>query len=158
SAALREKLRAGLAKHVRTGRVSLGGTGGSNSDSVLLPQPRVSRALPADVPIIVLANEFFDALPIEILSAEGALRINSENGRLVESWARASEQELEFLDRYGLLPEPGERVEVPIFVQPYILQVGEVVKNGFVVVIDYGYTRQELFAGRHRHTLMAYRQ
>jgi SAM-dependent MidA family methyltransferase len=158
SATLRDQLRARLPKHVRTGRVSLGGTGRSNSDSVLLQQPRVSRALPADVPIIVFANEFFDALPVEILSAEGALRINFENGRLVETWARASEQEREFLDRYGFDPEPGERVEVPMFAQHYISQVGEVVKHGLVVVIDYGYTRKELFAGRHRDTLMAYRQ
>ena len=31
-------------------------------------------------------------------------------------------------------------------------------KRGFAVLIDYGYTREEQLAGRHRDTIMAYRQ
>jgi len=32
------------------------------------------------------------------------------------------------------------------------------VRRGFAVIIDYGYTRAELLAGRHRGTIMCYRQ
>jgi len=32
------------------------------------------------------------------------------------------------------------------------------VPRGFAVIIDYGYTRQELLAGRYRGTIMCYRQ
>ena len=32
------------------------------------------------------------------------------------------------------------------------------IQRGFLVFIDYGYTRTEQLAGRHRGTLMAYRQ
>ena len=31
-------------------------------------------------------------------------------------------------------------------------------RRGFVVLIDYGYTREEQLAGRHRDTIMSYRQ
>ena len=32
------------------------------------------------------------------------------------------------------------------------------ISRGFLVLIDYGYTREEQLAGRHRDTIMSYRQ
>ena len=78
------------------------------------------RALTPDVPIVIFANEFFDALPVEILSQQGALRISAQDGRLVETWVAPSAEELEFLDRYGVHPEPGERIEVPLLANQYM--------------------------------------
>jgi SAM-dependent MidA family methyltransferase len=158
SAALREKLQSKLEKHFQVGKVSLADATGANFDSAPSRQPQVLRTLAADVPIIVFANEFFDALPVEILSSEGELRVDFQNGAYAETWAPASEQELKFLDRYGLHPEPGERIEVPLLAQSYAWRIAEIAQRGFLIAIDYGYTRQELLAGRHRDTVMAYRQ
>jgi SAM-dependent MidA family methyltransferase len=36
--------------------------------------------------------------------------------------------------------------------------IAAAVERGFMIVIDYGYTRQEQLAGRHRGTIAAYRQ
>jgi SAM-dependent MidA family methyltransferase len=36
--------------------------------------------------------------------------------------------------------------------------VARLITRGFFIAIDYGYTRDELLAGRHRGTIMAYRQ
>jgi SAM-dependent MidA family methyltransferase len=116
------------------------------------------RALAPEVPIIVFANEFFDALPVEVLSAQGALRIAAEGGRFVEIWVPPSEEELGFIDRYGVHPEPGERVEVPLLAHRYMARLAASMRKGMIVVVDYGYTRPEQLAGRHRGTLMAYRQ
>ena len=116
------------------------------------------RALAADAPVIVFANEFFDALPVEILSQQGALRISAQDGRFVETWAPPSAEELEFLDRYGVQPEPGERIEVPLLAYHYMARLAASLRTGVIIVIDYGYTRPEQLAGRHRGTLMAYRQ
>jgi SAM-dependent MidA family methyltransferase len=116
------------------------------------------RALAPEVPIIVFANEFFDALPVEVLSAQGALRIAAEGGRFVEIWVPPSEEELEFIDRYGVHPEPGERVEVPLLAHRYMARLAASMRKGMIIVVDYGYTRPEQLAGRHRGTLMAYRQ
>jgi SAM-dependent MidA family methyltransferase len=116
------------------------------------------RALNAEVPVIVFANEFFDALPVEILSQQGSLRISAQDGRFVEAWVSPSAEELAFLDRYGVHPEPGERIEVPLLAHRYMVRLAASVGKGVIIAIDYGYTRQEQLAGRHRGTLMAYRQ
>lgn len=116
------------------------------------------RALNPEVPVIVFANEFFDALPVEILSAEGALRISAEAGRFVEMWVPPSAEELEFVDRYGVHPEAEERIEVPLLAHRYLASLAASMRKGLIVAVDYGYTRPEQLAGSHRGTLMAYRQ
>jgi SAM-dependent MidA family methyltransferase len=118
----------------------------------------LERALAPEVPIIIFANEFFDALPVEVVSPQGELRISIRDGRLVETWAAASSQELEFLDRYSVHPENEERAEVPLWAQPYMSEIAATLKRGIVIVIDYGYTREEQLAGRYRGTVTAFRQ
>ena len=139
SPALRERIRLILSRHLKAGKAVLE----SGSDTA--------------APNIVFANEFFDALPVEVLSSEGSLRIDSREGRFIETWAPASPEELEFLDHYSIHPEPGERVEVPLQSQMQMRALASI-ERGFVVIIDYGYTRQEQLAGRHRGTLKAIRK
>jgi SAM-dependent MidA family methyltransferase len=107
---------------------------------------------------IVFANEFFDALPVEVVSQQGALYVGEQEGRFVEVWSPASASELEFVDRYGVHPEAGERIEVPLVGQRTMTEIAGSVHRGFVIAIDYGYTRQEQLSGRHRDTLMTYRR
>jgi SAM-dependent MidA family methyltransferase len=108
--------------------------------------------------VIVFANEFFDALPVEVLSRHGAMRVGWEAGRFVEDFVCPSAAEMEYLDRYSIHPEEGERVEAGLEAQRWMQRVAGAVPRGFVVTIDYGYTRAELLAGRHRGTIMCYRQ
>ena len=116
------------------------------------------RALAAEVPVIVFANEFFDALPVEILSQQGALHISAQAGRFVETWVPPSAEALEFLDRYGVHPGAEERIEAPLLANRYMARLAASVRTGIIISVDYGYTRPEQLAGRHRGTLMAYRQ
>jgi len=147
SPALRAKLRENLAEHIASGRASV--SEGS---------PGVHRALSHDTPLIVFANEFFDALPVEILSSQGKLHLTLEHSRLCELWLPPAPEELEFLDRYSIHPETGECVEAPLAAQRWIGEIAADIGRGFLLVIDYGYTREEQLAGRHRGTLMTYRQ
>ncbi len=117
----------------------------------------VHRTLPPATPLIVFANEFFDALPVEILSAHGKLHLALENHRLRETWLPPLAEELEFLDRYGVHPEANERIEVPTLAQDWTRQITSAIVRGVLLVVDYGYTRNQQLAGRHRGTLMAYR-
>ena len=157
SPALRERLPQTLSRHFGAGKASLVGadTGpafeGLGADSI-------ERALGPEVPLLVFANEFFDVLPVEVLSSEGELRISAENGRFLETWAPPSDEELNFLDRYGVHPEAGERMEAPLIAQGHMLRIAATVPRGFVIAIDYGYTRAEQLAGRHRGTVMAFRR
>ena len=111
-----------------------------------------------DTPVIIFANEFFDALPVEIIGAKGSLRIDARDGRFLETWARASHQELEFLDRYAVHPEADERIEASLVAQEFMERIARKIRRGFFIAIDYGYTREEQLAGRHRGTVKALRK
>jgi SAM-dependent MidA family methyltransferase len=121
-------------------------------------KPPSEEASPSNISTIVFANEFFDALPVEILSAKGSLRIDTRDGHFTETWTKPSLEEKEFLDRYSLHPEPHERIEAPLAAQHSMDRIAASIHRGFVIIIDYGYTREEQLAGRHRGTLKAIRQ
>ena len=110
--------------------------------------------------IILFGNEFFDALPVEIIDHRGAVRVGWDDNRFVESFVSPSAVEDEFLDRYSVRPEEGERVEAPLASLGWIDRIADFFhqRRGFLVLIDYGYTREEQLAGRHRDTLLCYRQ
>lgn len=119
----------------------------------------IHNQLPAQLSAlaIVFANEFFDALPVEVVSHRGELRVGCAQGRFVENFVPPSAAALCYLDRYGVHPEAGERVEAALTGQAYMQTVAQRLRRGFVVVIDYGYTREEQLAGRHRGTVTAFR-
>ena len=145
SAKLREKLGERLTEHISRDRCH-----------VVASLEEVS---PGDH-LIVFANEFFDALPVEVIDHRGALRVDVEDTSLVERFVDPTAMELEFLDRFGVHPEAGERVEAPLASLTWMDRIAGLFKGrfGFAVLVDYGYTREEHLAGRHRDTVMTYRQ
>ena len=70
---LRERLRERLSEHISAGRAQL-------FDSI------ESATSGTGENVIVFGNEFFDALPVEVIDHRGALRVGFENGRFVESF------------------------------------------------------------------------
>jgi SAM-dependent MidA family methyltransferase len=167
SPALRARLQEGLREHIATYKAKVSGKVQAKVPDKIpdrvrakVPEGRpmgLCRTLAPDAPLIVFANEFFDALLIEILSTDGKLHIGFENQRLSEIWLPPLPEELEFLDRFGVHPETGERIEVPIVAQKWIGQIANAIQRGLLLIVDYGYTRNQQLAGRHRGTLMAYR-
>jgi SAM-dependent MidA family methyltransferase len=107
---------------------------------------------------IVFANELFDAMPVEIVSTEGQLYVDVQDGALVEYFRPPRPEVHAYIDRYSVRPAEGERVEVNLAAQEFVRQVTSLVKRGFCVFVDYGYTRAEQLQGRHLDTLMTYRQ
>ena len=144
---LRERLQERLAEHIAAERARV-------FDSL------EAAAKAAGENIIVFGNEFLDALPVEVVDYRGALRIGEENGKFVETFDLPTGAEAEFLDRYSVRPEKGERVEATLIALRMMEGLAEVFqgRRGFLVLIDYGYTREEQLAGRHRDTIMSYRQ
>ncbi|HTR23600.1 MAG TPA: SAM-dependent methyltransferase [Terriglobales bacterium] len=119
---------------------------------------RIRRTSAPDTPVIIFGNEFFDTLPFEILSAQGKLHLVVEGTHLKETWLSPADEELTFLDQYSIHPEAGERIEVPLAAQRWMAESADAIHIGFLIAVDYGYTRAEQLAGRHRGTLMAFRQ
>ncbi len=144
---LREKLQERLTDHIEARKCQV-------FDSL-----ETSASVASDT-VIIFGNEFFDALPVEIIDYRGALRVGFENSHFIETFAAPSAAEVEFLDRYSVHPEPGERVEAPLASLAWMDRIAAVFEDrrGFLALIDYGYTREEQLAGRHRDTVMSYRQ
>ena len=144
---LREKLQERLADHIEARKCQV-------FNSV-----ETAASVASDT-VIIFGNEFFDALPVEIIDYRGALRVGFENSHFIETFAAPSAAEVEFLDRYSVHPEPGERVEAPLASLAWMDRIAAVFEDrrGFLALIDYGYTREEQLAGRHRDTVMSYRQ
>jgi SAM-dependent MidA family methyltransferase len=147
SAVFRDRLSDRLSERITNGRAAIFET-------------LEAAAVDANKHVIIFANEFFDALPIEIVDHRGTVRVVEQDGKFSEQFAPPSSGELEYLDRYGVHPEPGQRVEVSQAALEWIQRISAALRgrSGFVVLIDYGYTREQQLAGRHRDTLMTYRQ
>jgi len=147
SSHLRMRLQERLAEHIATGKCVI-------FDSLEEAAGRAGENA------IVFGNEFFDALPVEVIDYRGAVRVGIDGERFVESFVSLSPAEEEFLDRYGVRPEEGERVEAPLLSLAWMDRIASIFRRrrGFLVLIDYGYTREEQLAGRHRDTIMTYRQ
>ena len=175
SPALRAKLEEILREHLDSGRAHVGADAfvrpaeRSSADALVwgrAPSPvqaerssapaGVYRTLTPEAPLIVFANEFFDALPVEILSPHGKLHLALDDHRLREIWLPPLPEELDYLDRYGVHPEANERIEIFIQAQHWMLQIARSIERGVLAVVDYGYTRNQQLAGRHRGTLLAY--
>jgi SAM-dependent MidA family methyltransferase len=142
SSALRDRLRLTLARHLSTGKVEITDQAG----------------VPNDVSAIVFGNEFFDAFPVEVVSPRGMLYIGGKEGKLSEEFHPITPAVDQYLDRHAVRPEANERVEAGLAACEVMKKIAGGMTRGFTVVIDYGYAREELLAGRHRGTVMAYRR
>jgi SAM-dependent MidA family methyltransferase len=136
SAGLRQRLFDTLQAHVKRGKAEV---------AEKMPVGREQA--------IVFANEFFDALPVDVIDHRGQVLVAEQEGKFVETFAQ-----FDYLDRFSVRPQPGERVEVSLDAPRHVAQLAAAMKRGFAVVIDYGYTRNEQVAGRHLDTLMCYRE
>jgi SAM-dependent MidA family methyltransferase len=111
--------------------------------------------------LMVFGNEFFDALPVEVLTGGGELRVAENSGAFVEQTVDPRPQVLAYVDRYSVHPPTGGRIEVSLSGFEWMSRIAAAFagpRRGFAIFIDYGYTRPQQLAGRHLDTLMTYRQ
>jgi SAM-dependent MidA family methyltransferase len=146
SPSLRSRLSERLGEHITAGRAAIFDTLGNATST-------------AGGSLIVFANEFFDALPFDISDQRGAVRVTEIGGKFGEQFVPASPHELDFLDHHSIHPEVGERVEISFAALDWANRIADAFgrRQGFAVFIDYGYTREQQLAGRHRDTLITYR-
>jgi len=169
SAALRARLEERFAERMKAGQMSIfkdveefatSGARFRSPDHQITTSPDRPITRSPDC-LILFANEFFDALPVEVVAHEGSLRITLDGSNFAETFAPASADELAFLDRYAVHPEAGERVEATLVALDYLRRIAAALPEdarGYLVFVDYGYLREEQLAGRHRGTVMAMRR
>jgi SAM-dependent MidA family methyltransferase len=145
---LRDKQRERLSKYVASEHATI-------HASIAEAEPKLGHVL------IVFGNEFFDALPVDVVTPEGEIHVDvGENGYFIEKAVPARSGLLDYIDRYGIHPESGGRVEVNLAALDYMRRIADLFEDrrGFAMFVDYGYTREEQQAGRHLDTLLTYRQ
>jgi len=128
------------------------------------PVDLASGDLPASFTGVVFANEFFDALPVHVaIYRDGAFleqRVGiAGNGFVWQTGGPAGAQVNEYLRRYFPPPEEGRWYEANLDAIRWIERIGRSLVNGYVVTIDYGYSRAEsvrfptgTLMGYRRHT------
>ncbi len=113
-----------------------------------------------DEPIVgvVYSNEFFDALPVDLLERRGAGWVEWRVGWDGEKFDWETGGEIQ--SRKGLPSRgPGERIESCERAVEQLERVDSVLNRGFVVSIDYGYTHDEIVRAERfpEGTLMSYK-
>ena len=100
---------------------------------------------------IVIGNEFFDAFPVERVKVENGklweVRIDFFNGEFHQVLFPASKAVKEYFDHLGGMPPEGTFAEAHILGLEFFEELLKKLKEGFVLLIDYGYTSQELLLG-----------
>lgn len=126
--------------------------------------PEIKEGLSGNIGI-VLSNELIDAFPVhKVRYSNGRwqeIYVTTHNGELVEVSDELSCNELSaFLSSF--IPHPsslsdGYTTELNLKAIDWIKDVGNNLQKGFVITIDYGYPRKELYSTeRNRGTLMCY--
>ncbi|MER3398834.1 MAG: SAM-dependent methyltransferase [Chloroflexota bacterium] len=110
---------------------------------------------------LVVANEFFDALPFHVVMNRGGqlreIYVGWRDG-LVEVEGELSDPRLlAYFDRVGVGPAEGARAEVCLEGPEWVRRVGRILEAGLFLIIDYGYPAAELYSAKFpRGTLMCY--
>jgi len=113
-----------------------------------------SGSIPSSFDGVLFANELLDALPVhQVVMRTGGLRevyVDVDDGRLVAREGLMSTPALAaYLDRLGVVLEPGWRVEINLRAVEWIRDVARRLRRGFVILIDYGHEASELYSLTH---------
>lgn len=111
---------------------------------------------------VFLSNELVDAFPVHLVEKHaGQLQevfvVNAGGGFGEELRPPSTPLLAEHFAWLGVAPVEGNRAEVNLAAPRWMRQVGNLLRRGFVLTVDYGYPAGELYAPFRRHgTLMAY--
>ena len=111
-----------------------------------------------------LSNELLDAFPVHrVILDRGDLKeifVTQQQGQLEEQWGEPSDPRISsYFKSMGIQLQEGQRAEVNLNALDWMEKVGQCLRKGFVLTIDYGYLAEELYAPHRRNgTLLCYFQ
>jgi SAM-dependent MidA family methyltransferase len=127
-----------------------------------LPIDINSGELPESFRGVVFSNEFFDALPVEVaVFRSGAFRRQCvafhDHHFVWQDGGDLSPEAADYLRAYCPAPQEGNWCEINLQALAWMDTIARTLRNGHVLTIDYGYTRNEGVRFPHG-TLMSYRR
>ncbi len=114
-----------------------------------------------DIKGCVLSNELLDAFPVHLIEMNEGLKeiyINIGEKGLIEEKADAGSDEIgQYVEQFSISDWKGYRTEINLRIKSWIHQVSEILSQGFVLTIDYGFSAKEYYSeDRNRGTLLCY--
>ena len=109
--------------------------------------------LPDAVRGVIFANELLDSLPVHALAmTDEGLRevyVDADGRRLVERLGPLTPEARAHVERENIRLESGWRVEVCPAARAWVADAAARLRQGFLVVIDYGHEARELYSATH---------
>src|SRR5262249_47033179 len=154
------RLRLHLIEASAAARAAQRATLGDAADRLVSSSPSLPEAFEG----VLVANELLDALPThQVVMREAGLEevyvdftsalgdrenIRPRSGRVVEAPPSAPALRA-YLDRVGVVLEPGWRVEINLRAVEWIRDAARRLRRGFMILIDYGHDARELYSATH---------
>ncbi len=121
-----------------------------------LPQQRLRGAL--------VANEVIDAMPVHRFQVSSGNHEQAQEemvictkGQLAKEWRPASAELQQEVAKLGVELPSGCESEINLRLKPWIAAISDVLEEGALFMIDYGYARSEYFHPQHSEgTLMCH--
>jgi SAM-dependent MidA family methyltransferase len=110
---------------------------------------------------LILTNELLDAFPVHLVEMGECLKeiyVTLDGEELSESPGEPSTAAIaEYFEEFGIVLPEGYRTEVNLRMRDWLGEAAAILKEGFILTIDYGYPAQELYSPeRDRGTLLCY--
>ena len=111
----------------------------------------------------VISNELMDAFPVRMIHVTDQYQeifVGTDKTGFKEIYGDPSTAELlEYIEQYRLPKVNGYRTEVNLRIKDYLKAISNILMEGFIVSIDYGYSSSQYYAvERNRGTLLCYYQ
>ncbi len=108
------------------------------------------------IPAVVLANEVLDAMPFERIRIEpqqalqGFVQYNEDTQQFGWDYRKITEKKLQqfanqLINHIGEVSELGYETEINLNIHPWLKSLSDSLSQGVILLIDYGYTRQEYY-------------
>lgn len=114
---------------------------------------------------VIICNEILDSFPVKIFEVKEEGRIMElhvdvdNNGEFIEILEPPNEELISYIETFAPWVRHLEnyRSEANLRIKEWFKSIGKVLRQGNVIIIDYGYTSEEYYdPSRNRGTLMCY--
>ncbi len=109
----------------------------------------------------ILSNELLDAFPVHLLEMEDELKeiyVGVDDDIIIEMKENPSTDALlDYINEFSIKLTKGYKTEINLRIKDWLKSVNEVLSEGFILTIDYGYSSQDYYSeDRNRGTLLCY--
>ncbi len=131
-------------------------------DTHLTWKPCVTECAKESVIGVMFSNELVDAFPVHRVRGDSPdhqeILVDYEKGQFVERTRPLSSTPLkDYVDRHRVVLNEGQTSELHVVSERWMRHVAQIMGQGFVITIDYGYTRNDYYAAnRYEGTLLCY--